>query len=53
MFRCIRTFDSGETDTSQNYRTIRLVWEDGMWKVDAFTLIDATTYSAGAYGQLP
>ena len=51
-FRCYYNLN-GTTNTSQVYRTVRLVWEDGVWKVDAFIRIDEPTYQAGAYGQLP
>lgn len=54
IFRCYYKADgSTTTTTSQVYRTIRLVWEDGIWKVDAFARIDEPTYQAGAYAQLP
>ena len=45
--------DSGSNYTADHHRTLRLVWEDGIWKVDAFTLLPDGAYSATTYATLP
>lgn len=45
--------DSGSSYTADHHRTLRLVWEDGIWKVDAFTLLPDGAYSATTYATLP
>ncbi|WP_294452132.1 hypothetical protein, partial [uncultured Gemmiger sp.] len=36
-----------------NHRTIELVWEDGMWKVNRMAFLSDEDFSAGRYAQLP
>ena len=45
--------DSGSSYTADHHRTLRLVWEDGIWKVDAFSLLPDGAYSATTYATLP
>ena len=45
--------DSGSSYTADHHRTLRLVWEDGIWKVDAFSLLPDGAYSATTYAPLP
>ena len=45
--------DSGSSYTADHHRTLRLVWEDGVWKVDAFSLLPDGAYSATTYAPLP
>lgn len=52
-FKCHKTSSSGASSTSEHYRTLRLVWENGMWKVDGFALLDESSYSSGAYAVIP
>ena len=33
--------------------TLRLVWQDGMWKVDAFMRLDDDAFNAGQYAAMP
>ena len=45
--------DSGSSYTADHHRTLRLVWEDGIWKVDAFSLLPDGAYSSTTYAPLP
>lgn len=48
--------DRGTNENPENadvYRTLRLVWEDGIWKVDAFMRLDDDSFNAGQYAALP
>lgn len=36
-----------------NHRTIELVWEDGMWKVNRMAFLSDEDFNAGRYAQLP
>lgn len=36
-----------------NHRTIELVWEDGMWKVNRMAFLSDDDFNAGRYAQLP
>lgn len=40
-------------DSADVYRTLRLVWQDGIWKVDAFMRLDHDSFNAGQYAALP
>ena len=44
---------TGETSVGMNHRTIRLIWEDGYWKVDAHRIPDDADFAAGRYAVLP
>ncbi len=49
-------YDRGTTNDKTSadvHRTLRLVWEDGMWKVDAFMRLDNDSFNAGRYAALP
>lgn len=52
-FTSYRTNADGVTETRQNYRTIRLKWQDGIWKVDAYILLEESAYNAHTYAALP
>lgn len=43
----------GSTSTADHHRTLRLVWEDGMWKVDAFVMLPDGSYNSSTYATLP
>lgn len=45
--------ETGETSVARNHRTIRLVWEDGIWKVDATAFLGDADFDAGRYAVLP
>lgn len=40
---------TGETTTVSNHRTMQLVWEDGMWKVNSTALLSEEDFAAGNY----
>lgn len=42
----------GSTSDIDHYRTLRLVWEDGCWKVDAFVLFPEGKYDSSSYAPL-
>lgn len=44
---------TGETSVGMNHRTIRLIWEDGYWKVDATAFLSDADFAAGRYAVLP
>lgn len=44
---------TGESKQIDNHRTIELVWEDGMWKVNRIAFLSDEDFSAGNYAQLP
>lgn len=43
----------GSTSMADHYRTLRLVWTDGMWKVDAYSLLPDGSYASDMYATLP
>lgn len=44
---------TGETKQIENHRTIELVYEDGMWKVNRIAFLSDEDFNAGNYAQLP
>lgn len=53
-FLCHRTNRSDQTTSdSEHVRTMRLVWQDGIWKVDAFVLLPDGTNANSEYAALP
>lgn len=43
----------GSTSVADHYRTLRLVWADGIWKVDAYSLLPDGSYASDMYAALP
>lgn len=44
---------TGEVSTGTNHRTIELVWEDGVWKVNRTALLSDEDFAARRYAELP
>ena len=45
--------ETGDTSTGRNHRTMRIVWEDGYWKVDATAFLSDADFDARRYAALP
>ena len=44
---------NADPESADVHRTLRLVWQDGMWKVDAFMRLDDDAFNAGQYAAMP
>ena len=44
---------TGDSKQVENHRTIELVWEDGVWKVNRIAFLSEDDFNARNYAQLP